>query len=301
MDSLYRFSFVDLPIRGQWVRLDQSLQDAFKNKSYPQPVSGFLGEMFAAVAMISDNLKFAGAVALQSQGNGALLRTLAECSNRRNLRGIAHVREDFVLPPDPNNLAAWLGDGRLALSLIPEDRENMQTYQGQVELRDASLAINLQTYFTRSEQLDTKLYFGADATTVTGLLLQRLPEAPDAPDEMLERAEDAWDTLVTLTDTIRGEELAELNPEEMLRRLYYEYTVTVHSAQSMQYKCTCNQSKSDRTLATLPVAEMYELLEELGEITVDCEFCGQRYAYGQAEVDRIATTGGYWDTSKKVH
>jgi redox-regulated HSP33 family molecular chaperone len=58
MDVLFRFSFADLPIRGQWVRLQSSLHAAGQFRAYPPQASNLLGQMLASVAMIADNLKF---------------------------------------------------------------------------------------------------------------------------------------------------------------------------------------------------------------------------------------------------
>ena len=68
MDLLQRFSFQGLPIRGQWVRLTETLSGIAQYQNYPPDVQALLGEMFAAVTMVADNLKFSGAVSLQSQG-----------------------------------------------------------------------------------------------------------------------------------------------------------------------------------------------------------------------------------------
>ena len=76
MDLLQRFSFSGLPIRGQWIRLDKTLKSLAQYADYPDDVKGLLGEMFAAVTMVADNLKFSGAVSLQSKGDGALTRAL---------------------------------------------------------------------------------------------------------------------------------------------------------------------------------------------------------------------------------
>ena len=91
-DQLYRVTFVDFPVRGQWVRLKRTIADAHAVRSYPAAITDLLNQMFAAVAMFADNLKFEGAVALQSRGEGgALIRSLAECRDQQYLRGIAHL------------------------------------------------------------------------------------------------------------------------------------------------------------------------------------------------------------------
>jgi hypothetical protein len=44
--------------------------------------------------------------------------------------------------------------------------------------------------------------------------------------------------------------------------------------------------------------DLQALLIERGEITVDCEFCGKRYRYAQADVDRvIGSTEAPWQPS----
>ena len=292
MDVLFRFSFADLPIRGQWVRLRSSLQAAGQFRAYPPQVSHLLGQMLASVAMIADNLKFSGAVALQSQGNGALRRSLAECRDHTNLRGIMHLTDDASFPTSYQDIGAWLATGQLAITLLPDEDTGMQQYQGLVSLDQANLAGCLEDYFKRSEQLNTRLFFAGGAeyesdVGVTGLLLQRLPNHPGVADTQSDAAQDAWETLTALAATVTDEELATLDAPALLRRLFHEYSCTLHPGKTLQYKCTCDQERTDNTLMMLGKEDLTALLIERGEITVDCEFCGMRYGYQQADVDRV--------------
>ena len=303
MDVIFRFSFADLPIRGQWVRLQASLHAAGQFRAYPPQASNLLGQMLASVAMIADNLKFSGAVALQSQGNGALRRSLAECRRHTDLRGIMHLTDDASFPPSYQDIGAWLGQGQLAITLLPDEETGMQPYQGLVALNHGDLAKCLEEYFARSEQLDTRLFFagrtkrGADQS-VTGLLMQRLPIPPDASDAERDAAQDAWETLTALTATVTDAELAALDAPTLLHRLFHEYPCTLQPAKKLQYRCTCTQDRTDRTLMMLGEDDLQALLIERGEITVDCEFCGKRYRYEQADVDRvIASAEAPWQQS----
>ena len=291
MDSLHRFSFVNLPVRGQWVRLQSTLVEAAQYKTYPKPVSALLGQMLATVAMVADNLKFSGAVALQSRGNGALRRSLAECRNHGQLRGIMHLTDDAGFPHHGDDIGAWLGDGQLALTLLPDEATDMQPYQGLVALESSDLAGCLETYFARSEQLQTRLHFANgqndNAQSVTGLLLQRLPTAPDASDSDREAADDAWETLTALAATVTTEELSDLGVETLLHRLFHEYPCVLQPAKQLEYACTCSTERTDSTLMLLGKEDLAALLEEQGEISVDCEFCGNRYLYDAPAVDRL--------------
>ena len=296
MDTLYRFSFTDLPIRGQWVRLQSTLEAAGQYRAYPAQVSELLGQMLATVAMVADNLKFSGAVAMQSQGNGALRRSRAECRNHTNVRGIMHLTDDASFPQSSSDggnhdIGAWLGQGQLALTLIPDEETGMQPYQGLVALEKQDLAKCLEDYFARSEQLDTRLHFANNAEEndrcVTGLLLQRLPNHPDASEAESEAAQDAWETLTALSATVTNSELGKLDVQTLLHRLFHEYPCVLQPPKSLAYQCTCNSDRTDSTLMMLGKDDLGALLIEQGEITVDCEFCGHRYSYDASAVARL--------------
>ena len=259
-----------------------------------------LAEQFAAVAMFADTLKFEGAVALQSQGEGPLVRSLAECRNKSDLRGIAHLDEEFLAgdndtpSADDHDLRNWLGGGQLALSLLPDDR-NAPPHQGLIEQVHASLAANLEAYFQQSEQLPTKLFFGhttqSGVPSVTALLLQRLPNEDTATDVAIGAADDAWHTICVLADTLEPEELATIAPNRLLNRLFNELPCRIYEPRELQFKCTCNRQKTDRTLRMLPDGDLESLLlEQNGEITVDCDFCGARYTYDEVDIAALNTS-----------
>ncbi|XOV83957.1 MAG: Hsp33 family molecular chaperone HslO [bacterium] len=287
-DQLHRFTFENLPVRGQWVRLSQTTRAAHAVNEYPDAVKKLLNEMFAVVAMFADNLKFDGAIALQSRGSqGALIRTLAECRERQYLRGIAHLDAQQNPPQNSNSLAAWLGEGQLALSLIPPTDADQVPYQGLVALQDGSLAENLEGYMLNSEQLPSRMFLVSTPTSVTGLLLQRLPDQDLASEISLDQAQDAWHSIVTLANTVTDEELLDLPAQTLLSRLFAEYPCRLYPPRPLSYRCTCSRGKSDRTLRVLDANEIRALFAELGEITVDCEFCGTRYRYDAVDIGTL--------------
>lgn len=293
MDLLHRFSFIGLPIRGQWVRLDESLRETAQFKKYPKPIHEMLGQMLAAVAMVADNIKFSGAVTLQSRGDGDLVRSLAECKDQVSLRGIMHLR-DLDKETEINSgrsLSNWLGRGQLALSLIPDSDNGMQPYQGFVSLEYDTLAQCLEHYFVTSEQLETCLNFASAKSTsgicVTGLLLQRLPDDPQATEIEIEIAKQAWHTLTTLAATVTDQELGQLDAPTLLYRLFNEYPCRLSKPRELSYRCTCSREKTDTTLMMLGHQDLSELIEEQREITVDCEFCGNRYRYDKQHVETL--------------
>ena len=197
LDQLFRFTFDGVPVRGQWVRLGNCLDAANEHRSYDPATRIILGQMFTAAAMFADNLKFDGAVALQSSGDGRMVRSLAECRNQQFLRGVVHLDDDIQAPAPQASLRDWLGkSGRLAITLQPDSStahsENApQSYQGLVALDHGDLKTALEHYFDVSEQLPTRIYFGGDGASMTGLLVQKLPHEANANDMQIAQADDA--------------------------------------------------------------------------------------------------------------
>ncbi len=294
-DTIHRFTFADAPIRGQWVRLSETLDHAFQRRVYPPPARRLLGEMLAAVSLMADGIKFNGAVALQSRGSGPVTTALAECRERSLLRGLVSWDEDLGTGPDAGDeggeppLSALLGEGRMAITLIPDAVRSPEaaSYQGIVGLSDDSLARNLEEYFANSEQLPTRLFIAFDGDAVTGLLLQRLPAADRATDVALDLQDETWREVELLAETLTSDELATLPVTELLRRLFHEHLITLHPARNLQFSCTCSRERAERMLRALPKEEILELLETQGMVDVTCEICGARYEYDAVDAHQV--------------
>ncbi|MFU8814985.1 MAG: Hsp33 family molecular chaperone HslO [Pseudomonadales bacterium] len=300
-DVIHRFSFANAPIRGQWVRLSDTLTEAFRRQPNSEPGRRLLGEMLAAVTLMADGIKFHGAVALQSRGNGPVSTALAECRHRNLLRGIvrwnsaAEPPEGAELPTDAGPLgnepalSSLLGEGQMAITLIPdaERSPDAASYQGVVALTGDSLARNLEEYFTNSEQLPTRLFMAFEADQVTGLLLQRLPVSDEAAELTLDVRDDLWREVELLAETVTRQELAQLPIDQLLRRLFHQHTVTVHPGRTLEFSCTCSRERAERMLQVLPKDEILELLESQGMVDVTCEVCGARYEYDQVDTHLI--------------
>ena len=69
-DQLQKFMFNAAPVRGEIVSLRDTWQEVLTRRSYPTPVRNVLGEMMAACALLSANLKFDGTLIMQIYGDG---------------------------------------------------------------------------------------------------------------------------------------------------------------------------------------------------------------------------------------
>ena len=275
-DSIVRFSFRDLPVRGQLVRLQQSWRDAIAAQTYSSDTARRVGEAMALAALLADGIQFEGRVALQATSEGRISTLLGECSARHQLRGIARLRE----APGP---ATEFGNGRLAISLIPEQGE---MHQGVVELIQGGLPAAIEHYFATSEQLPTRVLLAADGQRVAAALLQRMPLTTG----LAPMAEDDWQRLQLLFDTLASDELLTLQPQLLLQRLFHTDDLNLHPARDLMFHCNCSRERSERALRMLGKEDLTALSNEADEITVSCEMCGAEYRWDGIEAHQIFET-----------
>lgn len=271
-DRLYRFLFEDFPIRGQWVRLEATWEEAQSRRTDPAPVRRLLGESMAAAALLTAGIKFEGRLNLQVEGDGPLRLLLAQCDHHLHLRATARYDQDL-----PAEQLDFGDNGRLLLAL--EGQKPGERYQGVVPLAGDDLAGAIEHYFTQSEQLPARLLLAGDAHAVVGLLLQRMPG--DSPDE------DAWNRCNHLLDTLSPAELLQWPVETLLRRVFAEETIRLFDPTPVSFRCRCSREGVATMLRQLGEAELQDILREQGGVTVTCEFCGRDYGFDAVDVGQL--------------
>lgn len=277
-DQTQRFLFDNTHIRGEITGLQRSYQEVLAKHNYPEPVRLLLGEFMAAVALLSDTLKFDGTLSLQVRGAGQVRMLMAECRDNRALRAIAQYNDDFSADQ------ALLGNGQLAITIEPK---NGKRYQGIVSINDGdhSLSHALEDYFRQSEQIRTRVWLFADTRIATGLLLQAMPHS--ASEGSMEVDDDAWNRVVHLADTLTADEMLTLDNTTVLQRLFHEEEVRVYEARPLEFECTCTRERCANAILMLGEEEAQAVVAEQGEIHSDCQFCHQHYQFGPEDVTEL--------------
>lgn len=277
VDQSRRFLFEGVDIRGETVQLADAFRDITAIHEYAPGVRRLLGEFLAAAVLLRSTLKFDGKLILQARSGGQIPLLMAECNNTGELRGIARGAETATA----THFDQLLGDGQLAITVDPQQGNR---YQGIVPLSGNSLAQSLDAYFQQSEQLQTRFWLAADDAGAGGLLLQQLP-AQLASDP--QQRSDQWEHACTLAGTIQPPELLELPTEELLYRLYHEDTLRLFQPAPLKFSCSCSRERTLYALSALGAAEVEDLLQEQGSVTMDCEFCNQQYRYVREDLQEI--------------
>jgi molecular chaperone Hsp33 len=262
-------------------------------RDYPPAVKKMLGEMLSAAALLSANLKFNGSIIMQIHGDGPVQLLVVECDVGLKLRGMAKLRDEVTIDEQATvqELINEHGQGRFAITLDPDDKmPGQQAYQGIVALDGESIATIIENYMMRSEQLDTRLWLAADDHVARGLLLQKLPSEGGTTESLpTHNDEDTWDRSVMLASTLTQAELLTTDIMTLLQRLYWEETVRVFDPRHPVFQCTCSRTRVGNMLRMLGQEEIDDALAELGQLSVNCEFCGQLYRFDKVDCAHLFT------------
>jgi molecular chaperone Hsp33 len=283
-DTLQRFMFENAAVRGEVVHLDHAWQQVLERHDYHPVVRELLGEALTAGMLMSATIKMEGTLTIQIQGDGPVSLLVVEItiskqgeSIRRSMRGVAETRET----PEPGNLAALFGTGKIVITIQPDKGE--ERFQGIVGLEGERIADALQAYLKQSEQLQTTMWLHADAEHTAGLMLQRLPGDTE------EEAE-SWNRINHLAATLTDAELLELAPQTLLHRLFHEEHVRLFDAEAVRFYCGCSRERVGNMLRTLGRAELEDILQEQGKVEVACEFCKQDYRFDAVDIEQLLVT-----------
>ncbi len=279
-DSAQRFLFDSTDIRGERVQLDKSLQDTFSSHAYPEKIRVLLGEMAAAAVLLSTTLKFEGTMTLQIRSTGPVTLLMVECTHESTFRGIARWKDE-ELSPTASGLHDLLENGQMVITIDPTKGKR---YQGVVPLEGDSLASGLSHYFQQSEQLPTRLWLTSDGDKAAGFLLQALPgqETLDPKER-----DNRWEHLTIMAETMKAEEMLALPTEELLHRLYHEEDVRLFDANKVEFHCNCSRERTGSALTTVDPADIQEILEEQGQVDMDCQFCNTRYTFTEEDIGQL--------------
>src|SRR3954470_19791330 len=116
-DTLQKFIFDNAAVRGEFVEISDTWREIQARHAYPAAVKTVLGEMVAAAALLSANLKFNGAIVMQIHGDGPIRLLVVECDSELRLRATAKLAPDVVLADDAtlSELLNVHGKGRFVI------------------------------------------------------------------------------------------------------------------------------------------------------------------------------------------
>lgn len=279
-DLRQRFYIEDSPVRGEVVHLEETLQTILAQRDYAPAVQVLLGEMLSATALLASTLKIKGRISLQIQASGSFKWAMAECNHLGEVRALADYEADprFNAAESSSTVLSTLISPVLFINIEPEFGER---YQGIVALDKPNLAGCLMQYYDLSAQIPTRIVLASSAQRAGGLLIQLLPRNSEEEQERVDQ--DLWPRLTMLTETLKIEELTDLESSEILYRLYNEEEVRLPEVEVLKFGCTCSKERCAQALEQIGAEAVRETLEHQNPITMDCQFCNTQYSFSAEE------------------
>ncbi|SRR5579883_608851 len=278
-DSLQRFIFDTIPIRGEFIQLENTFQTIVDQHPYPAPLRQLLGEALCVAGLLSAIIKFEGRLTVQFRGKGKLKLLLAQCNNQFQMRGLIKWEGDLSY----EDLMEAFNEGVLVIMLDPGLNKNR--YQGIVAWRN-SLIESIEGYFRESEQLATRLWLGVDKNRAAGYLLQVIPgvKSDSIEADMLEHQ---WQQITQITSLLNADTLLETELEPLLQQLYPGETIRIFPEVSISFHCSCSRKRCEDAILLLGREEAEDELKNKQIIVVTCDFCNKEYSFDRVDVAKI--------------
>jgi molecular chaperone Hsp33 len=285
-------------IRGRVVRLGSVLQDIVSRHNYPAPVSYLLSETVTLCVLLSAMLKYDGIFTLQIKGSGPIHALVADATTDGKIRAYASFDELGVKklakrkPDRENNFFHLLGKGYVSFT-VDQDSEDVDRYQGIVELQGESLMDSVQYYFDQSEQIKTAFRLAIHPQDMQwrsgAIMIQHMPVEGGYAEADKEISDEDWNRSHILMASCREEEIlsSNLHSADVLYRLFHEEGVRIYPQQPITHACRCSREKIEHVILTLPKEETDSILEEQGKIGVTCEFCSREYNFSPKDVQQL--------------
>ncbi|MEJ6558722.1 MAG: Hsp33 family molecular chaperone HslO [Candidatus Thioglobus sp.] len=278
MNTINRFLFKDLDIRGQHLSLIDTWQDMIQNRGYSVLVRQLFGELSALAIFLANGIKHKGKLTLQVQGSGIVSLLLVEVTSDLKIRGM--VRSNSTIEED-DSLDKILGEGQIVATLYNSQTDH--SFQSLVPINQKGLIATFEDYFFQSEQLESRLWVSSTQENLCAMLLQKMPEADQHDSE-------GWHRVGTLSGTITQDELISLDAESLLHRLFHEETLQLFNADWVGYECEQSKERFEKIIYDLGEQDARDLLKERGEIAIHNEICNEHLFFDEQDVDRIFAT-----------
>lgn len=246
-----------------------------------------LGRLLSAASMMGNMQKVDdGSLTLQIKGGGPLGMLLAVSDAEGNVRGYVENPQISLLEKYRGKLDVGTAVGTDGMLTVVRDLRMKEPYVGSVELVSGEIAEDITQYFVQSEQIPTACALGVlvdvdqSVRASGGYLLQLLPGAPDETIDRLEAGIRDAGNVTAMLD-------AGLTPEEILKKVMASFELEILETTPVVYRCTCSRERVAKTLLTLGVEELEEIIRTKETLHIDCQFCDKIYDFTPEDVQKI--------------
>ncbi len=296
-DTVLPFQLDRSDIRGRVARLDTALERVLEKHDYPPVIEALVAEAAILTAMIGQTIKLRWRLSLQIRGDGPARLIATDYYAPEEEGAPARIRAYASFDCDRLELTApgfpQIGKGYFAILI--DQGPDMTPYQGITPIDGTSLSDCAEAYFQQSEQLPTRFSLSFGRATLPGqvekwraggVMLQHMPQASGTTPREREAIAEDWNRANLLLDTVEELELIGPNvqPPDLLFRLFHEETPRVFDPQAVHFGCSCSEDKVRQSLSIYSAKDIATMTTPEGTVTADCQFCGAHYVMDPASL-----------------
>ena len=250
-------------------------------------VTAALGRLLTAASMMGNMLKGEkDTITVKIDGKGPAGAITAVSDSRGFVRGYA-VNPVVEIPLKPNgklDVSGAIGtDGNV---FVIKDLGLKEPYNGFVPIVSGEIAEDITSYYAVSEQIPTVCALGVlvnpDLTVkkAGGYIIQLLPAADESTISQLE--ENLKNARPVTEQLDEGKEILDI-----VKDMLSGFEVEVLDENQVEYQCRCSRERTEKTIASLNLAELESIAKEEEAVEIKCSFCGKSYIFSREEIQKM--------------
>ncbi len=243
-----------------------------------------LGRTMSVAALMASDLKSPMEhVQIRLDGGGPCGLINVQADGNCRVRGYIQNPHVHIVKADHHeDVGRAVGiDGMLRVS---RDMGLKEPFTGVVPLQTGEIGQDFAYYYAVSEQTPSVVSVGVLIDTdysiaaSGGLLVQILPGAPE---EIIDRVEKVMQTMRPMTTYMQADQ----SVADIIHCLYPDAAILQH--RDVRWYCGCSKEHFGEALALLREKDLCAMIEEDHGADITCQYCGRKYHYTQAELQRI--------------
>ncbi len=261
------------------------VENARKTHWLSPAATAALGRTLTAGAMMGAMLKNpTDKLTIQIKGEGPLGGIVVASNHKSEVKGYVYNPE-VDLPPNQYgklDVSGAIGDNGY-LNVI-KDLGLKEPYIGFVPIVSGEIGDDLSYYFLKSEQIPSVVALGVlvdrtgEVLVSGGFIIQVMPEAGE---KVIQELEDNLKGLSSVTALLsEGKKI-----EDIVMQIAGDEGMEIMATIEPQYICDCSMERMERALISLGKKELESLLEEKGEVEIQCHFCQNKYTFDRNQIE----------------
>lgn len=255
----------------------ETVKRAKEIHSLSNPATEILGKALTMGAFIGGMLKNpTDRSVINIRGDGELEKIIVCANYGAKVKG--YVQNPKV--DGSNDSRKLVGNGTLQVII---DMGMKEPYGGTVELVDGSISADFMYYYMASQQLNTVICLNVeqdgDNVRAGGIIIQPMPNCGE-------------NELFVLSDIARNFKdvtklLKDKTPHEIIDDHFGHFDIKYLADVMPKYECDCSRKATELAVRTLGEDDAMKIIDEYGEIAVNCPFCGKTEIFNLQDIKEL--------------